>query len=115
MKKFFVLFCIPAEAIQTWMTDVDEATRKQQTDDMMHSWAAWMEENEKFIVDKGLPVGKTKRITGKSIADARNDINWYLVVQAESHEAATELLKDHPHLQIPSAYIDVSDSSRAGM
>jgi hypothetical protein len=51
----------------------------------------------------------------EGVADARNDVNWYLVVEAESHEAAAEIFKDHPHLQIPSAYIDISDASRPAM
>ena len=115
MKKFFVLFCIPGAAIDDWMKNVDEATRKSQTDEMMQSWQAWMAAHEASIVDKGLPVGKTMRVTKDGAAAARNDINWYLVVEAESQDAAVEMFKDHPHLAIPTSYIDISDASRAGM
>jgi hypothetical protein len=115
MKKYFVLFCIPAAAIQDWMANVDEATRKEQSDTMMKDWQTWMTEHAATIVDKGLPLGKTKRITGDTVSDTKNDLNWYLVVEAESHEAATEMFKGHPHLQIPSSYIEVMDASRPGM
>jgi hypothetical protein len=115
MKKFFVTFSIPAAAIQEWMTKVDEATRKQQSDEMMQSWKQWMETHAAQILDKGLPLGKTKRVTKDGVADTKNDLNWYLVIEAESHEAAADLLKDHPHLHIPSAYIEVMDASRPGM
>jgi hypothetical protein len=115
MKKFFVLFCIPAAAIQDWMTKVDETTRKQQSEEMMHSWAAWMTEHESVILDKGLPLGKTKRVMATGVADIKNDMNWYLLVEAESHEAAAEMFKSHPHLQIPTSYIEVMDASRMGM
>ena len=115
MKKFFVLFAIPAAAIQTWMSTVDEATRKQQTDEMMQSWKTWMTDHESVITDKGMPLGKTKKVTKDSIEDVRNDLNWYLVIESESHEAVSELLKTHPHLNIPSAYIEVMDASRPGM
>lgn len=115
MKKFFVLFCIPAAAIQEWMATVDEATRKEQSDKMMREWQDWVTAHEGSIVDKGLPLGKTKRVTAEGIADAKNDLNWYLVVEAESHEAAAELFKGHPHLQIPTSYIEVLDASRQGM
>ncbi len=115
MKKFFVLFSIPAAAIQKWVAEVDEATRTTQTNEMMQAWQKWMAEHESMILDKGLPVGKTKRVTSEGIAEARNDVNWYLVVEAESDEAAAEMFKDHPHLQIPSAYIDISDASRPAM
>jgi len=115
MKKFFVTFSIPAAAIQQWMTKVDEATRKEQSDEMMQSWKKWVEEHANVIVDKGLPIGKTKRVTESGVADTKNDLNWYLVVEADSHEAAAELFKDHPHLHIPGAYIEVMDSSRPEM
>lgn len=115
MKKFFVLFCIPAAAIQNWMDTVDEATRKEQSDKIMREWQEWMTAHEGQIVDRGLPLGKTKRVTAEGIADAKNDLNWYLLVQAESHEAAAELFKGHPHLQIPTSYIEVLDASRPGM
>jgi hypothetical protein len=36
--KYFVTFSIPAAAIQEWMANVDETTRKEQTDKMMQDW-----------------------------------------------------------------------------
>lgn len=115
MKKFFVLFCIPAAAIQEWMATVDESKRKEQSDKIMKEWQEWMVAHESVIVDKGLPIGKTKRVTAEGITDTKNDINWYLVIETESHEAAAQLFKDHPHLQIPTSYIEISDASRPGM
>jgi hypothetical protein len=116
MNKYFVLFCIPAGAIQDWMTKVDEATRKEQSDKMMQDWNTWMTDHASSILDKGLPLGKTKRVEGGTITDIKNDLNWYLVVTADSHEAAAEMFKDHPHLvQIPSSYVEVMDSNRTGM
>jgi hypothetical protein len=115
MKKFFVTFSIPAAAIQNWMATVGEAARKEQTDKLMREWREWTTAHEAAIVDKGLPIGKTKRVTAEGVADGKNELNWYLVVEAESHEAAAEMFKGHPHLTIPSAYIEVMDSSRPGM
>lgn len=115
MKKFFVTFGIPKAAIEEWMTKVDEATRKEQTDQMMKSWQDWMNAHQSQIIDKGLPIGKTKRVTKDGVTDTRNDLNWYLVIEAESHEDAANLFIDHPHLHIPSAYIEVMDASRPGM
>lgn len=115
MKKYFVLFCIPAAAIDEWMKTVDEATRKEQSDKLMKEWEQWMAEHASSIVDRGLPLGKTKRVTHVGIEDVRNDLNWELMIQAESHEAAAELFKNHPQLQIPSAYIEIMDASRPGM
>jgi hypothetical protein len=113
MKKFFVLFCIPAAAIADWMTNVDEATRTEQSNKMMEEWNEWMKAHEGAILDKGLPLGKTKRVDANGITDTKNDLNWYLVVEAESHEAAAEMFSAHPHIvAIPSAYVEVMDASR---
>lgn len=112
MKKFFVTFSIPAATIQEWMQNVDDASRKEQTEKMMSEWNAWMESHASSIIDKGLPIGKTKRVTASGIADTKNELNFYIVVEAESHEAAAEMFVGHPHFQIPTAYIEVMDSSR---
>jgi hypothetical protein len=42
MKKFVVLFSMPAAMIQQWMETVDEATRKEQSDKMMVEWNEWI-------------------------------------------------------------------------
>ena len=114
MNKYVVIFCTPAASMQEWMTNTDEATRKTQTDKLMQDWNAWMSAHAANIIDKGLPLGKTKRVTKDGITDERNDLNFMMVVQAESHDAAAALLKDNPHLQtIPTSYAEVMDANMA--
>ena len=36
-------------------------------------------------------------LRGTGIADTRNDLTGYTIVQAESHEAAAKLFQNHPH------------------
>ncbi|HVY72698.1 MAG TPA: hypothetical protein VG984_01445 [Candidatus Paceibacterota bacterium] len=116
MEKYFVTFSMPAATIQNWLATVDEATRKQQTEDMMQKWNEWMEQHAAQIVDKGLPLGKTKRVTKDGIVDTKNELNFYIIVQAESHEAAAELLHTHPQLAvIPDTYIEVMGTAGMGM
>ena len=118
MKKFFVAFCIPAAAVADWMKNVSEEERKKQTAEMMGSWHKWMEVHKSVFADgQGFPLGKTKRVTKEGIADVKNDLNWYVVVKADSHEAAVDLFKDHPQvIDIPSAYIEVVEiPERPGM
>jgi hypothetical protein len=50
--------------------------------------------------DKGGPLGRTKRTSAQEVSDATNSITGYVVVQAESHEAAARLFKNHPHFTI---------------
>ena len=115
MNKYVAIFCIPSAAIEQWMTTVDEATRKEQSDKMMQDWQVWMDAHAANILDKGLPLGKTKQIMKEGVTDVKNDLNWYLVVQAESHDAAAQMFVGHPHLEIPTAYVQVMDANRAGM
>jgi hypothetical protein len=112
--KFVATFSIPAAAIQDWQKSVDEAERNEQTQKMMVEWQQWMDTHASAIIDKGLPLGKTKRVTAEGVADIRNDLNWYMVIEAESHDAAAEMFRTHPHVvTIPTAYIEIMDASRS--
>lgn len=116
MKKFVAIFCLPASAIAQWMATVDEATRKEQSDKLMQEWKQWAADHKDSIVDEGLPLGKTKRVNKDGVTDTKNDLNWMMVVQAESHDAAAALFLGHPHLvTIPDSYVEVMDASRGGM
>jgi hypothetical protein len=116
MKKFFVLLGFKADAMKDWMTTTDEATRKTQTDQLMQEWNAWMTAHAANIVDKGMPLGKNMRVTANGVESVSNDFNWYLIVQAESQEAAAEMLKDHPNLKtIPTSYMEVMGTEGMAM
>jgi hypothetical protein len=115
MNKYVAIFCIPADAMKDWMTNVDEATRKEQSGKVMQEWAAWREAHKDAILEEGFPLGKTKRVTKDSVTDTKNDMNWYMLIQAESHDAAAALVQSNPHLQmIPSSYVDVMDANYTG-
>ncbi len=117
MNKYVAIFCIPADSMKDWMATVDEATRKEQSDKVMQEWKAWREAHKDAIVEDGFPLGKTKRVTKDSITDMKNDMNWCMMVQAESHDAAATLVQSNPHLQmIPSSYVELMDANpRGGM
>jgi hypothetical protein len=104
-----VLFSIPARVVEEWMKNTPPEKMKAASEDMMGAWKKWMEDNGKSIVDRGTPLGKTKRVTAQGVSDARNDLNWYLIVDAESHDAAAKMFATHPHLQIPEAYVEVME------
>ena len=109
MKKFFALFAIPAGVVENWKKTTNPAKAKAMSDDMMKAWDKWMKDHEKDIVDKGQPLGKTKRVTAQKISDVRNDLNFYVIVKADSHEAAAEMFEDHPHLQIPESSVEIME------
>jgi hypothetical protein len=74
----------------------------------MEAWMKWMGDHKASLVDGGAPLGKSKRVNTKGTSDTKNDVGGYSIVQAESAEAATKMFgRDHPHFQMPGAWIDV--------
>lgn len=106
MEKFFILYQAPIAEIEKWMKK-PEAERKEGEAKMMKEWDEWMKKHQKSIHDKGAGVGKTLRVTKDGVHPAKNDVMLYGIVEAKSREAAAEMFKDHPHLQIPHATIEV--------
>ena len=109
MKRFFALFQIPASVMEDWKKNTKPEEMKAAGEKMMREWEKWTKTHEKSLVERGAPLGKTKRVTSGGISDIRNDLNWYSIVEAESHEAAAKLFLDNPHLQIPQAFIEVME------
>ena len=108
MKKFLITYLAPASVIDDWKK-TEPAKRKQAEEKMQAEWKKWMGDHSKMLADPGAGVGKTKRVTAQGTADARNDLMLYAIVEAESHDEAANAFKDHPHLQIPQASIEVME------
>ena len=99
-----------------WMKSTNETDRKGQMDKMMQDWQVWSEAHKDSIVDQGSPLSKTKRVDPKGISDVRNDLNYMMVVQADSHDAACALFTDNPHITtIPNSFIEVMEVPHNGM
>jgi hypothetical protein len=79
---------------------LDEKARKDLQAKGMAAWMEWGAKNAGAIVDPGGPLGKTKRASKQGIADFKNGLTGYVIVQAESHEAAAKLFENHPHFTI---------------
>lgn len=107
MSRYFVLFSIPARVIDHWRETTPPEQMKAASEQMMGDWQKWMAEHGKNIVDRGAPLGKTKRVTSGGTADIRNDLNWYLIVEGESHDAVAQMFAVHPHLRIPEAAVEI--------
>jgi len=100
MKKFMVLYM----AFEKMMKNSTPEQQKKGMD----AWMKWMNANKTSIVEGGAPLGKTKRVDLNGASNTKNEIGGYSVVQAESHDAATKIFdKDHPHLQMPGAWLEI--------
>jgi hypothetical protein len=93
--------------MKAWMAP-PEAERRAKEQEGMAAWKAWVEKHQAVISTMGGPLGKTKRITGRGIEDVSNEMGAFMVVRAESHEAAARLFEKHPHFTIfPGESVEV--------
>jgi len=86
----------------------DPAVRKAAEDKMRGDWQAWMGEHAKHISSTEA-AGRTKLVTSRGIADTKNDIMLYSIVEAESPDIAAQMFSNHPHLTIPQSSIQVME------
>jgi hypothetical protein len=98
MKKFLAIYIGTEAALERaqWR-QLDEEQRKARDGAAFKAWLEWGTAHAAAIVDQGSPLGKTKRASPEGISDSKNDITGYVIVQAESHEAAARLFENHPH------------------
>jgi hypothetical protein len=81
--------------------ELDEEKRKALQAAGVQAWMEWGRANSAAIVDQGSPpLGRTKRSSPLGITDTKNAMTGYVIVQAESHEAAARLFENHPHFTI---------------
>jgi hypothetical protein len=79
---------------------LSEAERKAKEQEGMAAWKGWVEKHQGAIQVMGGPLGKTKKVDGKGLADIANEMGAFTVVRAASHEAAAKMFENHPHFAI---------------
>lgn len=78
---------------------MSEAEQQARAEAGVAAVKAWEATHAEVIDYVGGPLGPTKRIddTGE-VADMVNLLTVFMVVRAESHEAAARLFEGHPHM-----------------
>jgi hypothetical protein len=111
MKNFLAVYLgTSSSANRSEWDAMDEATRQARQQSGMIAWRNWMTEHEAAIVDAGGPLGKTKRASSKGIEDTKNTMTAYVIVQAESHDAAARMFAHHPHFAIfPGESVEIME------
>jgi hypothetical protein len=101
MKKFLAIYIGTAAALEkSQWNELSEEKRRAVEASGMKAWMEWGVAHADAIVDQGTPLGTTKRVSEEGIADIKNVMVGYVVVQADSHEAAAKLFANHPHFAI---------------
>jgi hypothetical protein len=99
MKKFLAIYTGAASAVEKWKK-LDEKTRKERDAAGMKAWMEWGVAHAGAICDQGSPLGKTKRAAKEGITSITNHMTGYVIVEAESHDAAARMFENHPHFSI---------------
>jgi len=93
--------------MKAWMA-LPESERRAKEQTGMAAWKSWMEKHHAAVVGVGGPLGKTKKITEHGIDDVSNEMGAFVVVSAESHEAAAKLFEKNPHFTVfPGESVEV--------
>ena len=111
MKKFLAIYLGAASELErSQWNAMDEAKRKKLEASGIEAWGKWMTANRAAIVDPGGPLGKTKRTAAQGVSDTKNRMTGYVVVQAESHDAAAKMFENHPHFTIfPGESVEIME------
>ena len=101
MKKFLAVYTgNPASVERKGWNAMPEAQRKAREKQGMAAWHKWVETHKSSILDTGAPLSKTKSVSERGIENISNNLAAYVIVQAESHDAAVRLFENHPHFMI---------------
>ncbi len=111
MKNFLAIYTGSDAALShlKW-TELSEAERRVKEETGMKAWMDWGVRHAASIVDQGAPLGKTKRAASDGVTDIKNAMTGYVIVRAESHEAAAKLFENHPHFSIfPGESVEIME------
>ncbi len=93
MKKFVVLYHVPASAMAQTMN----STPEQQAEGMKQ-WTDWAQRAGSHLKDMGTPLmGGVQIKPGGSTEASTKDVSGYSVIEAEDMEQAKKLMEGHPH------------------
>src|SRR5215470_10646529 len=93
--------------MKAW-TALPEAERRAKEQEGIAAWKAWVEKHHAAVSVMGGPLGKTKKISERGVADVSNEMGAFAVVRADSHAAAARLFENHPHFTIfPGESVEV--------
>lgn len=107
MPRFLAVYTMKPESLARFRS-MPKAEQEAVDAAGLPAWIDWERANAASFLDRGGMVGRTRRVTREGIADGVNDICGYVVVEAESTDAAARLFENHPHFAIfPGDSVDI--------
>ena len=96
MTRYLAIFLGTPDSMARWNA-LDEATRKAKESEGIQAWKDWMEKHKSALAQMGSPLGKTLRVDKQGVHPIRNAMSAWVVVRADSQEAAARMFEGHPH------------------
>jgi hypothetical protein len=111
MKRFLGVYIgMPEAREKSGWNKLEPAELEKRQGAGIEAWKNWMAKYQAAVAESGGPLGTTKRIGPQGISDMRNNLVGYVVVQAESHQAAAEMFQNHPHFTLfPGDSVEVME------
>ena len=111
MKRFLAVYTGTPEARSSSGWDaLPEAERKKREAAGIAAWHKWGADHAASVVVEGGPLGTTLRASRDGITPIRNGLAGFVVVEAESHEAAARMFEGHPHFAIfPGEAVEIME------
>jgi len=95
--KFMVVYRADPAAIQQMTTNMSP----EQAAAGMEAWQQWAASCGPALVDLGSPLGPGSHLEDGSAGPSTTGICGFSIMEADSTEAVTEMLKGHPHFRSP--------------
>lgn len=99
MPRFLALYTIQPEDLARFRA-LPKAEQDRIDSIGLPQWQQWEEKHAARIPDRGGMVGKTLRVSRTGTAPATNSVCGYLIVEAETIEAAAKIFEAHPHITL---------------
>ncbi|UYO01027.1 MAG: hypothetical protein KIT02_07445 [Devosia sp.] len=111
MPRYLAIYTgtLDSEVQRAW-DDLPEAEKADRSERAMRGWGQWAETYRDAIRDPGAPLGKTLLANPAGISSIRNTMAAYVIVEADSHEAAARMFENHPHFALfPGTGVEIME------
>jgi hypothetical protein len=96
MSKFVFIYHAPMTPAEAAPPSPEEMAA------VMGQWNAWAAKVGDGLTDFGTPLANGVRVSpGGITAPSQREVAGYSIIEAENIDAAVELAKQHPHLNMP--------------
>jgi hypothetical protein len=111
MKNFLAVYTgSEASRKASGWHELGEAEHQARQKQGMEAWKRWVQTHRDAIVDTGAPLGRTLRVSRQGVEGTRNALAAFVIVRADSYEAAARMFEGHPHFTIfPGESVEVME------